>query len=149
MPNWVIGNVEIKSKIENLKEFCLKGLEPVKWLGDNAGVLAIDENGILKIPTKETYDCWIIDTHRHFIDSLYIDFNDLDSRDNDICVINLNIRAAWIIEAVQLQNVCKRYDVDMEVEAVEEGDAFKQKITIKNGEIVEDETIELFREEDE
>lgn len=58
---------------------------------------------------------------------------DLSEDDKEIICLNSNF--AWGIEATELLETCKRYNVDMRIYAFERGMEFNQEIEITDGKI--------------
>ncbi len=135
MPNWCVGTLKVRGKIEDLKRFVLEGLQPVDFLGEQRPPLKLDKYGYCEYDDS----CWIENTHRGFAYDLYIYFD--DEEEDEPQVIGLNSKFAWGIDAKQLQETCKKYNVDMKIYAFERGMEFNQDIEIVNGEIVKDDKI--------
>jgi hypothetical protein len=95
-----------------------------------------EDDGELDFSTSGTGERWIKNTSRHFIMcDEYMDF----------CkghTLFLHLKAAWYINAEELQAVCQEYLVDMKIEAYERGMEFGQLVEIINGEIKKNEDIE-------
>lgn len=135
MPNWCKGTLKVRGTKENLTRFILEGLHPVGFFGDKKEPLKADEHGWI------TYDgnCWIEGTHRGFV----IDLDAWVSEIESIGVVCLETEFAWGIEAEQLLDVCKKYNIDMKIYAFECGMEFNQDIEIVNGQIIKDEEIQF------
>ncbi len=134
MPNWCEGTLKVRGTKENLMKFILEGLHPVNFLGNeeeplknDCGYIACESN------------CWIEGTFRGFVTNLDVWICDVE----DIDIICLETKFAWGIDAEQLLDVCKKYNVDMKIYAFERGMEFNQDIEIINGEIIKDEEIKF------
>ena len=136
MPNWCEGTLKVRGKTKDLKKFILEGLQPVTFLGHLCEPLEPDERYGWCVSSKGTL--YIENTRGGFVDNLDVD---LDGDDEDICIIHLNSRFAWGIEATELQKTCIKYNVDMKIYAFERGMCFNQDIEIVGGQIVKDDEI--------
>lgn len=135
MPNWCKGDLKVRGTKENLTKFILEGLHPVNALGERKRKLELDEFG--DVHTNET--CWIENTHRGF--AIGVDVYISEFEDNEMPIAVFASKFAWGIDAEQLLQICKKYNVDMKIYAFERGMEFNQEIEIVNGEIVKDEEI--------
>ena len=135
MPNWCEGTLKVRGTKENLTRFILEGLHPVGFLGDAKEPLKPDDYGHITCQTN----CWIEGTRRGFVTDLDAWVCDIE----DMSVVCLETKFAWGIEAEQLLDVCKKYNVDMKIYAFERGMEFNQDIEIVNGQIVKDEEIQF------
>ena len=130
MPNWCEGTLKVRGTKENLTRFILEGLHPVGFLGDKREPLELDDCG--DVTCK--HDCWIEGTHRGFVTNLDVWVSEIES----IGVVCLETKFAWGIEAKQLLDVCKKYNVDVKIYAFEKGMEFNQHIEIVDGKIIKD-----------
>ena len=137
MPNWCEGTLKVRGTKEKLTKFILNGLQPVGFLGEEKSKINLNEHGDIK--TKET--CWIENTSRGFVDGLYIDLSEFE--DNEICVVTLEARFAWGINADELLKTAIKYQVDMKIYAFERGMQFNQDIEIISGKIAKDNEIKF------
>lgn len=130
MPNWCEGTLKVRGTKENLTKFIIEGLHPVgekPLKSDNYGHIVCEGN------------CRIEGTRRGFVTNLDAWICEVE----DIDIICLETEFAWGIDAEQLLNVCKKYNVDMKIYAFERGMEFNQDIEIVNGQIVKDEEIKF------
>lgn len=138
MPNWCVGNLKVRGKRYDLINFIKNGLQP-----------ALDSNMNDHINEKITDEylwlycdgtCHIKNTYRGFIDSLDVELeHDKDSTEPSIIV--LDAKFAWAIQADQLLEICKTYNIDMNIYAYEQGMQFNQHIEIVNNKIIHDDEI--------
>lgn len=135
MPNWCEGTLKVRGKTKDLKKFVLEGLRPVNFFGEYQEKLQFD--GCM-ITSK--IDCHIENTRRGFVEHLEVWF---DEEDDEIDIICLDTRFAWGIDASQLLETCKKYNVDMKIYAFEQGMEFNQNIEIVNGAVIKDEEIQF------
>lgn len=136
MPNWCEGTLKVRGKVKDLKRFCLEGLKPVNFFGNEEEPLKLNEWGGIEIKK----DCWIEHSYRGFVGKSYVDF---DGDDEDTEIICLNARFAWVIEADRLAKTCKKYNVDMKIYAFERGQEFNQDVEIVNGEVTKNNVVEF------
>lgn len=141
MPNWCEGQLKIRGKIADLKNFVLNALEPVDCTGANTGEILItgEDDNFFETSYIE-HSVWLKDTRRHFCDIDSIDVYADDPETPTILVVPM--RAAWCIDADGLLVLCQKYNVDMKIQGFEQGGMFSQIIEIVDGEIIQDETIE-------
>lgn len=132
MPNWCVGTLRVRGKSKNLKNFVLKGLEPVDFFGNECSELEEDEFGYISCDES----CWIQGTRRGFVNDLNVCFEDYD--DDSIQTITLDAKFAWNINSEELLKVCQKYHVDMRIYAFEQGMEFNLEIEIINGKITKD-----------
>lgn len=135
MPNWCEGTLKVRGTLENIRRFMEEG---INW---TPGKLVVETgDGELGFSISGTGERWIKGTSRHFI-----------MCDEDKCdymyfyegyTLFLHLKAAWYINAEELQTVCQEYGVDMKIEAYERGMQFGQIVEIINGEITRNEDIE-------
>lgn len=135
MPNWCRGKLKVRGNKKNLIEFILKGLQPVSYFGDKKDPLKINENEYI----TSQCGCWIEGTTRGFIENLDLYIGDLSENDQEI--IFFDSKFAWGIEATELREICKKYNIDMRIYAFERGMEFNQEIEIIDGEITIDRKI--------
>lgn len=137
MPNWCEGTLKVRGKTKDLKKFVLEALHPVDLIGFKKPSLKLNEYGDCE--SNET--CYIENTRRGFVEGLDIYFSEYE--DEEVEVIALESKFAWDITASELQETCKKYNVDMKIYAFEKGMEFNRDIEIVNGEIVKDKEIDF------
>lgn len=133
MPNWCEGKLKIRGKREDLINFIKNGLQPLY----NSNINEKRNDNSIWLYCYGT--CHIKNTYRGFIDSLDIEF-EKDDNTKPIIII-LNARFAWAIQAEQLLEICKNYNVDMNIYAYERGMEFNLHIEIVDNKIVHDDEI--------
>ena len=136
MPNWCEGTLKVRGKVKDLKKFVLEGLHPVDFFGNEKSALEINKYD--NCESSET--CYIENTRRGFVEGLDIYF---EEDEEEIDIIALDSKFAWGINAKELQETCKKYNVDMKIYAFESGMEFNQDIEIVDGEIVKDKEIDF------
>ena len=140
MPNWCKGSLKVRGKISDLKKFVQRGLEPVSYIGDALEPLVFTTEDETSFFVRENkVSLWMKGTRRHFCEPDYIEVDAEDSETPTIMI--LPFKAAWTIDADALHSLCKRFDVDMKIQAFEMGMQFSQIIEIVNGEILKDQEV--------
>lgn len=138
MPNWCVGTLKVRGKINDLKRFILEGLEPVNVFGQSKEKLQFNEYGECDCNGS----CYIKNTHRGFVEDLYVCI-DTDDETDVVKTICLDSKFAWGISATDLQKTCREFNVDMKIFAFERGMEFNQNIEIIDGQITKNEDIEF------
>lgn len=144
MPNWAEGVLKIRGKKEDIIRFakeCIVGVNGWKIqsvdtesstyeLGKNEGFnVDLNESRLI---IKNTIDTHIEGTWRMFILDREIEwwFNE-----KEVQTFTINVQQAWEIDAKNLQDLSKKYDLDFKIYAFECGHQFNQEIEIIKGEI--------------
>lgn len=79
MPNWCVGTLRVRGKSKNLKNFVLKGLKPVDFLGNECSELELDE--FENVSCDEP--CWIQGTIRGFVNDLNVCIEEMGALKSD------------------------------------------------------------------
>jgi hypothetical protein len=142
MANWSVGSLKIRGTIANLKRLLEEGLEITPdSVSEDATPLTVDSDGTYLFADISGKSLWLKGTDRHFITDDYIE-HQVDNPD-DITVLALDMKAAWGVNAKELQKVCRTYGVDMKVYAFESGLQYNQDIAIVGGKIVKNKKIKF------
>lgn len=129
MPNWCKGSLKVRGKISDLKKFVQQGLEPVSYIGDALEPLVFTTEDETSFFVRENkVSLWMKGTHRHFCEPNYIEVY-ADDQETPVIMI-LPMKAAWSIDAEPLQELCKKFHVDMKIQGFERGMEFSQVIEI-------------------
>lgn len=136
MPNWCMGKLKVRGKREDLINFIKNGLQPL-YTDHNLNINEEINDNSIWLHYDDT--CYIKNTYRGFIDSLNVELEKDDNTNPSIIV--LNARFAWAIQAEQLLEICKTYNVDMNIYAYERGMEFNLHIEIVDNKIVHDDEI--------
>lgn len=144
MPNWCSGWMKIRGKKQDILDF----------FKNEVSIVTVTESytqTISEAVFEENYDEYIIkkmknqrvylrNSRRFFFEDNEIVFYDYGG---DYTYINLEIQQAWAIVVHELLiSHSKKYNLDFNIYASERGMEFEQYITIVNGEVIRDETIE-------
>lgn len=132
MPNWCTGVLKVRGEKSNLKKFILEGLKPVDPFGKEGKILKIDEYGDIIYSGK----LYIEGTRRGFVAG--VDVYNYQFEEKAESVICLDASFAWGIDAGELAEISKKYNVDFKIFAFEKGMEFNQDIEIIKGEIKTD-----------
>jgi len=143
MANWCEGTLKVRGNIEDIKRFLKEGLVPTTftWIGQTTEPPEITETEHYFTMKSITGSFYVKDTNRNFIES-EIDFEYGDEKDENVLVIN-DYKAAWGIDAKDLAEISRRYNIDLKIYAFERGMQFNQDIEIHKGQIIKDEEIEF------
>lgn len=140
MPNWCEGCLKVRGTFANLKDFVKNGMEAVGAYGSVKSHPLIEETADLFYMDGSNTLFYLENTRRHFVEPYCIEFYTKGTGDEPI-VILLPLKAAWGIDACDLQKLCQKYHVDMKIQGFERGMQFSQLIEIIDGKIVEDKEI--------
>ncbi|MFS8304185.1 hypothetical protein [Bacillus altitudinis] len=137
MPNWVEGKIVIRGKNKNLIRFLSDGL--VSLDPDDLEIKTGD--GVYRIITDNGFE--IIGTTKHFV-NIYGDIIEVPlDNDNDV-VVSMSLEADRI-NAEELLMIAKLFNIDFRAVATHLKWEFTQHVLIMNGNIVKDETINIFQ----
>ena len=144
MPNWCEGNIKIRGKKKNIKEFVEN--EIVCFVFSNTEK---DENGFGKYievkpkidrdkwettlcyPSDKCHDFYIKNTHRNFFFTSMINIYWHGAEDEDeitICIDDFN--SAWNLKEQGWVDHAKKYGIDIRLLGFDQGVQFSQRMTI-------------------
>lgn len=137
MPNWVEGKIVIRGKNKNLIRFLSDGL--VSLDPDDLEIKTGDS--VYRMITDNGLE--IIGTTNHFV-NIYGDIIEIPlDNDNDV-IISMSLEADRI-NAEELSIVAKKFNIDFRAVATNLEWVFTQHVLIMNGNVVKDETINIFQ----
>lgn len=139
MPNWCEGELKIRGKADNLKKFVLNGLIPVNCFGQKLEKLKVKNVSESLEKVESESNCWIEGTYRGFVEKFELWLDGLDDEYNNILFFNSLF--AWDVNANELLEIAKKYNVDIKIFAFERGMQFNRDIEIVNGKIIKDDEI--------
>jgi len=143
MPNWIVGDLKVRGKKENIERFLLEGLSPVEFFGLSDEKVKIEKDEwSIAISIEKSIGFYIHETHRHFINTKHIEFYYPEEGGKGVLVLE-NFKAAWGIDASSLAKLSKKYLIDFKILGFERGMQFNQDVEIVNGEIVKNEEIKF------
>lgn len=133
MPNWVRGDLKIRGTEDNIKKFLLENFI------QNDRQIYEDEHNLILFSSKGFQ---IKDTLENCILKV-IHFNfALDEKIKEFEI--KKIRALREIQPELYIILSNKYDIDIEIDAVEYNSGFYQNIEIRNGEIIKNELLDYF-----
>lgn len=142
MPNWCEGELKVRGKKKNIIRFMEEGIQPMTPLAENLEKIKFTQG---KYSTYAMSTCkkkyLIIEAGRAFIDEFMIEFENLESDETDILVEAFPARFAWKINAEKLQDIAKKYNIDIKILGFECGGQFNQLVEIVNKKIIKNEII--------
>lgn len=146
MPNWCSGWMKIRGKKQDILDFfknevAIFTYEKVFNRTTSDAVFENDEYkfaySLKKLKNQEWY---LRNSHRFFFEDKEIYFED---DEEEIFYLNLEIKQAWCIDVNELLiSHSKKYNLDFNIYASERGMEFEQYITIVDGKVIRDDTIE-------
>lgn len=146
MPNWCVGNLRLRGKLENVKSFLKNEIMAVD---NEVAVPTIfdcpyDEEFTITKPEGRRMSPWfyINDTKRNFVDDVRIDgcMYEIDDGSADVVTIIDNFTCAWGMEPEPYLEKAKRYNLDIKMFGWERGLQFEQLIEIgRTGELLRNE----------
>jgi len=131
MANYCYGNMTVTGTKENVLNFLHKALIPVESDGTHLNIDPVKEintNSINLITgnDNDNYDSmWIKNSHKGFLISECIPI--LSDNENDYQV-NLAVEFAWYADGNHIKNLAKEYNVNINVDVIEENNKFRQII---------------------
>lgn len=135
MANYCYGKMTVKSTKENILNFLHKALIPVESDGthlDIDPVKAINTDAIKLITShdNENYNSmWIKNSHKGFLISEHIP---ILSNDENNYQVNVAVEFAWYADSNHIKNLAKEYNVNINVDVIEENNEFRQIINADN-----------------
>jgi hypothetical protein len=145
--------MKVRGTKEQIKNFLENGCVLQAGCGyeelSTEGLVSFDDEHpnemYLNLPeNKKHLSLYVKGTHRQFFENIedyaeqWCGFGDnSDGRGIWIC----DFKAAWVINPLELLDVCKAYEIDMGIHAYKRGAEFEQVMCIENGELIIDQTI--------
>ena len=149
MANWVEGVFKVRGTRVNIKKFLVEGLDPLPAINQQLARMRGKEIEKPKMEIKE--DEWYLTinspnglyikgTRRAFFESEIEWWFD----DSHLEVLTIDsFKQAWAVDAPELAEISKRFDVDLKIYTFEKGMQFNQDIEIHKGEIIKDNEIKF------
>lgn len=147
MPNWCEGMLKIRGKQEKVLDLLAENLQVWKKTIINERMFDIREEidkEAIKINREEGWVyvselAYIKDTHRNFVEPNDIEV--YEDKNGNTCIA-IEMKGAWDILSDPYIDLSKQYNVDIKIEAFEQGMEFSRYILIEKGELKEDKKIE-------
>lgn len=147
MPNWCEGVLKIRGKQEKVLDLLAENLQVWKRTIINEHMFDIREEidkEAIKINREEGWVyvselAYIKGTNRNFVESNDIEV--YEDKNGNTCIA-IEMKGAWDILSDPYIDLSKQYNVDIKIEAFEQGMEFSRYILIEKGELKEDKKIE-------
>lgn len=132
MPNWCEGNLRIRGKKNNIRNFLKNEIVCTNYEED-AKTPEIEEDDEYLVLHSTTNDFYINDTYRNFIFTNQIEAYFGDYEDDEDCIINIDyFNSAWALRSDGWPDHAKKYNLDFRMFGYEQGMQFSQVMTILN-----------------
>lgn len=139
MPNWCVGDLKVRGKYKDIKEFLSKELIN---LGGSVLHRSYTEPTIeealygLSVDTG-SQGLWFKNMNRSCFESyICIDLDD-DNDDETIITANLGeLKSAWGVDTESLTNISKQYNLDFKIYAYEKGMEFNIDFEVHSGKVI-------------
>ena len=145
MPNWCAGKLNVRGKLDDIKRFMNEGINLYNYVRDEnhpkgeyvkAPKGEVTGDSYMLYAPKELSNkdnCYVEETKRGFVfyepDYILVPVDE----DNDLYGIILQYQQAWAINADELLEIAKKYNLDFKITAFECGMEFGQEIEIVEG----------------
>ena len=147
MPNWCEGMLKIRGKQEKVLDLLAENLQVWKRTIINEHMFDIREEidkEAIKINREEGWVyvselAYIKGTNRNFVEPNDIEV--YEDKNGNTCIA-IEMKGAWDILSDPYIDLSKQYNVDIKIEAFEQGMEFSRYILIEKGELKEDKKIE-------
>lgn len=145
MPNWSEGALKIRGAKEDIENFIRNGIDysDYEYKFENGNLTMIPkprecpiEINEDEISVKNTMELYIKDTRRMFVNSKDIYAYFRNSKGKNKFIVCIDVRQAWGILSENLQEISKKWKVDLKIFATEQGMEFCQDVEVVNGEII-------------
>lgn len=133
MANYCYGEMTIKGTKENVLNFLHKALIPVECDGTHLDIDPVKEINVdvIELITSNDnnnyHNMWIKDSHKGFLTSEHIP--SLSNNENSYQV-ELSVEFAWYADSDHIKNLAKEYNVNINVDVIEENNKFRQIINV-------------------
>lgn len=146
MPNWCSGELKVRGKYNDVKEFLLKEMCVLE------GSIF---NRVCKEPTiDETYGIcikvgsqgmWFRHAYRsYFEEDIDVDIDEADRVNNEIVTLNLGLlQSAWGTDTQALTNLSAQYNLDFKIYAYEKGMEFNIDFEVHKGKVIKNDEIKF------
>ena len=141
MSNWIFGQLKIRGKFENLKDFAKNGLQPVDFFENDILYPAYEEDDERFYFNCRNITLAVKNTVRTFVETDSIIFNVFEADNFDNIIIVLPIKAEWRINVDDLLKISEQYDVDMKIQSFQDASEMSQLIEIIDKQITQNDYI--------
>ncbi len=148
MPNWCTGDLKVRGKYKDIKEFLSKEMfilggsifertyEPPVINEDYGIEISVGKEGM-----------WFRNAYRSCLNSdidIYIDFDDEENKDEQIITANLGeLETAWGTDTGALIKLSEQYDLDFKIYAYERGMEFNIDFEVHKGKVIKNNEIKF------
>ncbi len=146
MPNWCTGDLKIRGKYKDVKEFLSKEMFILggNILNREYQAPVIDEEYGIAINVGKQ-GMWFRNAYRSFFDSdidIYIEFDDEEDKDEKVITANLGeLSTAWEIDTQALIKLSEQYNLDFKIYAYERGMEFNIDFEVHKGKVIKNNEI--------
>lgn len=148
MPNWCTGDLKIRGKYKDIKEFLSKEMfilgEDILNREYKAPVIN-EEDGIEISVGKQ--GMWFRNAYRSFFEDdifIYLDLDDEKNKDEKVITANLGeLSSAGGIDTKALIKLSEQYNLDFKIYAYEKGMQFNIDFEVHKGEVIINDKIEF------
>ncbi|NFQ84158.1 hypothetical protein FDG04_02270 [Clostridium sporogenes] len=149
MPNWCTGDLKVRGKYKDIKEFLEKELVAVggNILNREYKAPEVKESEYeLEVETTNG-GLWFKNAYRSYFESdiyIYIDCDDEDDKEKNLITANLGeLKTAWGTDTNALTDLSKQYNLDFKIYAYERGMEFNIDFEVHKGEIIKNNEIKF------
>lgn len=146
MPNWCSGFIKIRGRKQDILDFFKNEVAIFTYekTFNRTTSEAVFENDEYKfaysLKKAKNQEWYLRNSYRFFFEDKEIYFED---DEQEIFYLNLEIKQAWCIDVNELLiSHSKKYNIDFNIYASECGMEFEQYVTIVDGKVIRDDTIE-------
>ena len=146
MPNWCSGFMKIRGRKQDILDFFKNEVAIFTYekTFNRTTSEAVFENDEYKfaysLKKAKNQEWYLRNSYRFFFEDKEIYFED---DEQEIFYLNLEIKQAWCIDVNELLiSHSKKYNIDFNIYASECGMEFEQYVTIVDGKVIRDDTIE-------
>ncbi|KGQ61069.1 hypothetical protein [Gallibacterium anatis] len=133
MPNWCVGDLKIRGKVENIAQFLTECIDDCNVQVNGCGDLEIENIGGQLIKNIGRVYC---DNGRN---------ETIEGYGSAEClVVIIPIMVAWCLDPSDIAEVSKRFNVDFRFYGFEKGMGFNQVLEVIKGKITLNKYIEFF-----
>lgn len=149
MPNWCTGDLKIRGKYKDIKEFISKEL--IALGGDifnrKYEEVIIEEDEYELSVSTGNQGLWFRNAYRSYFESgfnIYIDCDNEEEREDMLITANLGeLRTAWGTDTNALTKISKQYNLDFKIYAYERGMEFNIDFEVRKGEVIKNDEIKF------
>lgn len=146
MPNWCTGDLKVRGKYRNIKEFLSKEMMIIGGSLFNREYKepVIDESCGIEIKVGNQ-GMWFRNAYRSYFENNIDIWIDDELKENDsILTLNLGeLQTAWGTDTEALTKLSKQYNLDFKIYAYERGMQFNIDFEVHKGEVIKNNEIKF------